>query len=173
MIEGVIYERYQYYGNGKANLDCGISIPKPLVESEIGRWKLAIPSTSKNSKEHIGGFIDVSKSSKTGLLNLIPGTKYKKIGIISGNDLRIQCSTRASLTYCYVKSPSGKVYNNWEKINDKFMYTGLGLNIGDCEITVPGGMLNESDGGQWMCSMGVENVFQDLQIGIDVEISSK
>lgn len=168
-MEGVLYKRYRYYGNGKANYDCGISIPKPLEANEIGKWKLAIPSTSKSSKDHIGGFINSGKSYS----DLIPETKYKKVQIISGNDLRLQCSTRASLTYCYVKSPSGKIYNNWEKVNDKSIYTGLGLNIGDCEITVPAGMFNESDNGPWMCSMGVESVYQDLQIGIDVEISSK
>lgn len=89
--------------------------------------------------------------------------------MVAGTSLRIQCSVRESLTYCYARSPVGRIFSTRTAAEmESAHYTGLGLGQGDCEITIENVWRNES--GVWQCGMGVEGL-DDTQVPIHVQIT--
>lgn len=73
--EGGGNEAYRYFGNGFANLECGISILKPN-ENEKSVWKCFMGFDDNNTTSTIGAILDGSEtirtpSEGTGLLYLI------------------------------------------------------------------------------------------------------
>lgn len=53
-------DRYAYHGT--ADNDCGVSFPKPIRRSEIGRWKCA---NAMSDNRIYGGFVVVASSNDT------------------------------------------------------------------------------------------------------------
>lgn len=101
-------------------------------------------------------------------------TTTKNITLVEGSDLTIQCSARSSITYCYLESPSKKIYNSYSYgKSGTWLYTGVGLEIGDCQVTIPAEELNMTDTGNWICGMGVKDMMEDLQVRIKVVMSRK
>lgn len=180
--EAVPAERYAYYGNDIKS-DCGMSIKKPLQDSEIGFWKCMMTSPIHASILKVGGKTNfqakMSHSFEFSDTNIdkISSTKAPNISIVLADSIQskltIQCAYPEPLTYCYARSPAGRIYSaitgaNFEVAN----YTGMGLNQGDCEITLDGAHLWKNESGRWLCGMGVEGI-DDVQVEIHVVISSK
>lgn len=67
--------RYAYHGT--TDSDCGVSFPKPLRRSEIGRWKCA-NAVSDGQRVH-GGFVVVTPSNST------KGKRGRGFVILSGD----------------------------------------------------------------------------------------
>lgn len=180
--EGVPMERYAYYGND-INHDCGMSIKKPLQNSEIGFWKCMMTSPKYASILKVGGKCTIGLHWKNlsaiflsdNKIVVNGSTKTKDISIVLSDSyqskLTIHCFYPEPLTYCYARSPAGRIYSaitgaDFEIAN----YTGMGLNQGDCQITIDGEHLWKNESGRWLCGMGVQG-FEDVQVEIHVLIS--
>ncbi|XP_025405352.1 uncharacterized protein LOC112679677 [Sipha flava] len=164
--------RYAYHGT--SSNDCGVSFPKPVRRSEVGRWKCA---NAMSDGRVYGGFVTVAPpSNDTKGVPPLAVTVAKPSMVSKGNSFRVECSVHAEIDYCWLRHPNGTAVPVTvpdgaadRSKGSRYRYTGDGLSFGQCHVTVDEAVV--SDTGPWLCALGLRNDRREMYSTVNITVS--
>ncbi|VVC39788.1 Immunoglobulin subtype,Immunoglobulin-like domain,Immunoglobulin-like fold [Cinara cedri] len=174
--------RYAYHGT--TDSECGVSFPKPLERSEIGRWKCA---NAMSDQRVYGGFVVVTPSNSMKGIPPLTVTAGQSLMVPKGNAFRVDCSVPSAIDYCWLRHPNGTAISvtvpddgrpthggsggggGGRNKGSRYRYTGEGLSFGQCHVAV--GEASTSDTGVWTCALGLTDDRREMYGTVNVTVS--
>lgn len=180
--------RYSYWGNGFAAGECGLTVSGPN-DLDRSTWKCFVGYDRQGT---MGAILDASTvptklngSLVYFVLKMIwqrrhlfhPDVIGDDVYGLNGTSVNIMCKAFVSIDYCWFSHPMGQrisVSDRAAADDNTFIprYFGVGLRMGECGITLPQALLNDS--GVWRCHLGTYRpVGFEVQQNVTVRISGK
>ncbi|XP_050546788.1 uncharacterized protein LOC126908602 isoform X2 [Daktulosphaira vitifoliae] len=163
--------RYAYYGINDG--DCGVSFPKPIKPTEIGRWKCMNVMTNHRM---YGGFVNVATDRTFDNKEFSIDTVITKepLTVPRGNAFNVECSVPAELDYCWLRHPNGTAISVTVPPNDhdlsRYRYVGEGLSFGQCYVSVS--ETSVFDTGSWLCALGLRGDRKEIYSWVNVTVTA-
>ncbi|CAO1390109.1 unnamed protein product [Diamesa tonsa] len=163
LVDGIGVDRYQYYGDGMKNGDCGMEIMNPNA-GHMTQWKCYIGMMDVDDAANVK-IADVNKRIYKYSAIMDASDDWESLKIINTDDTIyvvnestavIECNSNNPFDYCWIQHPTGKIISVSDKKKkdetDDFHYHGEGFHLGECVVTIK--MLTYADAGDWKCGVG-------------------